>query len=132
MRFLVTVKMREDVGPPPPELAEAMGRGMEEMFASGVMLDAGGLFPTAVSTEIRVAQGEVFVTDGPYAEAKEVAGGYSILQAASSEEAVRLARRVAEIHRKFWPGWEGAVEVRQIAEPQPEAPATPGPAAPGA
>ena len=126
MRFLVTVKMREDVGQPPPELAEAMGRGMGEMFASGVMLDAGGLFPTAVSTEIRVAQGEVFVTDGPYAEAKEVAGGFSILQAASPEEAVRLARRVAEMHREFWPGWEGAVEVRRIADPPNEAPATPG------
>ncbi len=130
MRFLVTVKMREDVGPPPPELAEAMGRGMQELFASGVMLDAGGLYPTAVSSEIRVAQGEVLVTDGPYAEAKEVAGGYSILQAASAEEAVRLARRVAEIHREFWPEWEGAVEVRQIADPQ--APATLGPAASGA
>ena len=129
MRFLVTVKMREDVGPPPPELVEAMGRGIGEMFASGVMLDAGGLFPTAVSTEIRVAKGEVIVTDGPYAEAKEVAGGFSIVQVASPEEAVRLARRVAEIHHQFWPGWEGAVEVRRIADPLAEAPVTPGPAA---
>lgn len=117
MRFLVMVKMREDVGDAPPALVEAMGRGMAETFASGAMVDAGGLFPTALSTEIRLRGGQVTVTDGPYAEAKEVAGGFSILEVPSQEEAVRLARRVAELHQEFWPGWEGSVEVRRIAEP---------------
>jgi hypothetical protein len=55
MRFLVMVKMREDVGEAPPVLAEAMGRGIADALASGLMVDAGGLFPTALSTEIRVA-----------------------------------------------------------------------------
>jgi hypothetical protein len=117
MRFLVMVKMREDVGEAPPVLAEAMGRGIADALASGLMVDAGGLFPTALSTEIRVAGGQVTVTDGPYAEAKEVAGGFSILDVPSHEEAVRLARRVADLHREFWPGWEGSVEVRRIADP---------------
>ena len=117
MRFLVTVKMREDVGDVPPALSEAMGSDMGELFASGVMLDAGGLFPPALSTEVRVVAGEVTVTDGPYAEAKEVAGGFSILEVPSQEEAVRLARRVADLHRDLWPGWEGSVEVRRIADP---------------
>ena len=117
MRFLVTVKMREDIGTAPPALAAAMGRGIGEMLASGMMIDAGGLFPMALSTEIRVSGGHVTVTDGPYTEAKEVAGGFSILEVPSQEEAVRHARRVAELHREFWPEWEGSVEVRRIAAP---------------
>ena len=57
-------------------------------------------------------------TDGPYAEAKEVVGGYSIIEARSREEAVEGARRVIEIHRDYWPGWEGSVEVRPIFGPE--------------
>ena len=124
MRFMVTVKMRDDVGEAPAALQETMGRRMAEVFASGAMVDAGGLFPLAMSTEIRVAAGLVSVTDGPYAEAKEVAGGYSILDVPSHDEAVRLAREVAEIHREFWPSWEGSVEVRRIAGPTDGPPAS--------
>jgi hypothetical protein len=115
MRYMVTVSMREDVGAPPRELNEAMGREMGEALASGVMLDAGVLAPAARSTELRVAGGQLSVTDGPYAEAREVVGGYSIVQADSDEQAVTLARRVAEIHQEFWPGWQGSVEVRAIS-----------------
>jgi len=118
MRFMAFVKMAEDVGNPPPELVEAMGVALEAAFADGSILDAGGLYPTAQSTEVRLTGGRVVVTDGPYAEAKEVAGGYAVLEARSHEEAVAGARRVIEIHRDFWPGWEGSVEVRRIATPE--------------
>jgi hypothetical protein len=114
MRFLVFVKMAEDVGDAPAQLQEVMGRELGQAFADGSIVDAGGLWPTAQSTEIRVAGGELTVSDGPYAEAKEVVGGYSILEARSPEEAVAGARRVAEIHQQYWPGWEGSVEVRRI------------------
>ena len=117
MRYMVLVKMAEDVGDAPPRLHEAMGAALQEAFADGSMIDAGGLYPTAQSTEVRLAGGQVITTDGPYAEAKEVAGGYSIIEARSHEEAVAGARRVIEIHRDFWPGWEGSVEVRRIATP---------------
>lgn len=117
MRYMVFVKMPEDVGDAPAALVEAMGREMGEAFASGSMIDAGGLYPTAQSTEIRLTGGNVTVTDGPYAEAKEVVGGYSIIEARSQEEAVAGARRVIELHQEFWPGWEGSVEVRRIAGP---------------
>jgi hypothetical protein len=123
MRYLVFVKMAEDVGDAPPALQEAMGRAMSDAFAAGSMIDAGGLYPTAQSTEIRVANGAVSQTDGPYAEAKEVVGGYAILEARSQEEAVEGARRVAQIHVDFWPGWEGSVEVRRISEPEDGPPA---------
>jgi hypothetical protein len=123
MRYMVFVKMAEDVGEAPPALQEAMGQSMAEAFAAGSMIDAGGLYPTAQSTEVRVANGAVTQTDGPYAEAKEVVGGYAILEARSAEEAVEGARRVAQIHVDFWPGWEGSVEVRRITEPEDGPPA---------
>jgi hypothetical protein len=117
MRYMSMVKMAEDVGPPPAALVEAMGTAMQEAFADGSMIDAGGLHPTAQSTELRLRAGRITTSDGPYAEAKEVVGGYAIIEARSEEEALEGARRVLEIHKEFWPGWEGSVEVRRIAEP---------------
>jgi hypothetical protein len=114
MRFMVFVKMAEDVGDAPPALQQAMGEAMQEAFADGSMIDAGGLYPTAQSTEVRLAGGRVLTTDGPFAEAKEVVGGYAIIEARSPEEAIAGARRVIELHRDFWPGWEGSAEVRRI------------------
>ncbi len=117
MRFMVMIKMREDVGDAPEALQAAMGAEMGELFRAGVMLDAGGLYPSAASAEIRLRSGDLSVTDGPFAEAKEVVGGYSIVEVRSREEAVELGRRVIQLHKDHWPGWEGAAEVRQIAGP---------------
>ena len=114
MRYMVFVKMREDVGDAPEELHQAMGRAMGEAFATGLIVDAGGLYPTAQSTEIRLTGGTVNVTDGPYAEAKEVVGGYSIIEVRSHDEAVANARQVIDLHEQHWPGWEGSVEIRRI------------------
>jgi hypothetical protein len=118
MRFMVLVKMREDVGDAPAALHAVMGRELSQAFADGSIIDAGGLWPTAQSVEMRLANGAITVTDGPYAEAKEVAGGYSILEARSQEEAAAGARRVLQIHLENWPGWEGSVEVRRISGPE--------------
>lgn len=118
MRYMVFVKMAEDVGDAPIELQEAMGQAMGEAFASGSMIDAGGLYPTAQSTEIRLTGGNITTMDGPFAEAKEVVGGYAIIEARSHEEALQDARRVVELHLDHWPGWEGSVEVRRIAGPE--------------
>jgi hypothetical protein len=118
MRYMVFVKMAEDVGDAPPALVEAMGREMGEAFAAGSMIDAGGLYPTAQSTEMRLTGGTISTSDGPYAEAKEVVGGYSIIEARTHEEAVQGARRVLELHLEHWPGWEGSVEVRRISGPE--------------
>ena len=117
MRYMVFVKMSEDVGDPPPALVDAMGREMEMAFSDGTMVDAGGLYPPAQSTEIRLTAGTITTTDGPYTEAKEVVGGYSIIDVRCEEEAVADARRVLELHQQHWPGWEGSVEVRRIAGP---------------
>jgi hypothetical protein len=114
MRYMVFVKMAEDVGPAPQALFEVMGREMAEAFASGMMRDAGGLSGTNDRTEVRLRGGALSVTDGPFAEGREVIGGYSIIEVGSHEEAVASARRVMEIHQEYWPGWEGSAEVRRI------------------
>jgi hypothetical protein len=57
------------------------------------------------------------VTDGPFAEAKEVIGGWAILEAPSKAEALRIAREFMELHRKHWPEFEGESEVRPMFEP---------------
>jgi hypothetical protein len=114
---MVFVKMVEDSGDPPQELVDVMGAEMTKLFAAGSMLDAGGLYGTKDSTEIRLTAGEVTVTDGPYSEAKEVVGGWAIIEARSHEEAVEGAHRLIQIHKDYWPGWEGSVEVRRISGP---------------
>ena len=73
-------------------------------------------FGTA-SVEFRVRGGNLTVTDGPYAEAKEVIGGWAIVNFDSEEEARAEGQAMADLHLKHWPGWEGAVEIRRIAEP---------------
>jgi hypothetical protein len=62
--------------------------------------------------------GTITTYDGPYAEAKEVVGGFSIIEARSQAEAVEGARRVLELHKEHWSSWEGSVEVRQIFGPE--------------
>jgi hypothetical protein len=114
MRYITFVKMAEDIGDPPPALVEAMGKELEQAFADGTMIDAGGLSGMRDSTEIRLAARAITQTDGPYTEGKEVVGGYAITEVRSREEAVEGARRVVELHLEHWPGWEGSVEIRQM------------------
>ena len=116
MRYMIMVKAREDVGAPPPRLLEAMGRDMAELLQSGVMVEAGGLLPSVAGARVRLTGDRVAVTDGPFTEATELVGGYSIMQVDSHDEAVALGRRVIEIHQQFWPGWQGEAEVRRLAD----------------
>jgi hypothetical protein len=96
---------------------EAMSVGIGEMMRSGVMLDAGALLPSVAGTRVRLIGDRVAVTDGPFTEATELVGGYSVVDVASREQAVELATRLIEIHRAHWPGWHGEAEVRQLLEP---------------
>jgi hypothetical protein len=102
---------------------EAIGKASEEASRAGTLLDTGGLAPTAMSTRVRVSNGMVTVTDGPFSEAKEVVGGYGIVAANSRDEAVEGAVWLMNLHREHWPGWEGEAEVRQIMGPDDFPPA---------
>jgi hypothetical protein len=116
MRFMVFLNMKEGIGGPPQALVEEMGRLMAEGTANGTLLDTGGLYGTEDSKQISMRGGQVTVSDGPFAEAKEVVGGYAVIEVRDEAEAVEHARRIVEAH-KLWPGWEGFAEVRRIAGP---------------
>ena len=78
------------------------------------MIESGGLASSATGTRVRLSDGKVTVTDGPFAEAKEVFGGYAIFELKSKEEAIKNAVSFMELHRQYWPGWQGVTEIRQL------------------
>lgn len=110
MRYMGFVKMTEVDPQPPQALIDAMGEHMQKGFADGVLIDTGGLYATSYRTEVRVRGGEVTSTDGPFAEAKEVLGGFYLIEAADMDEAVRWAARIPA-------AWQGKVEVRPVQAP---------------
>ena len=97
MRYMMLVKSREGV-PPTPELMAAIGGLAQEMFAKGALVDMGGLAPSAAGARIRLARGTLSVTDGPFTEAKELVGGYAVMEAASKAEALEFGRRFMQVH----------------------------------
>ena len=118
MRFMMIVKHAEKQGPPPKQLMDAIAKLAEEETEAGTMLGSGGLAPTAQGARVRLSGGQVTVTDGPFAETKEVVGGYAQFELKSKKEAIESAVRFMEVHKKHWPGWEGETEVRQMFDPE--------------
>jgi hypothetical protein len=118
MQFLMLVKHGENPGPPPKEFLDAMAKLGENAAKSGTMIASGALVPIAKSTRVRLARGQVTAVDGPYTEAKEVVGGFAMFELKSKEEAIEGAVQFMELHKKYWPGWEGETEVRQVCGPE--------------
>ena len=114
MRFLAMVRSDPSVatGMPPQALMDAMAKLVQEGFQSGTLVDTGGL--RFQGARVRLRKGNVTVTDGPYAEAKEIIGGYAMVEVGSREEAMKVARDFMELHRVHWPEFEGECEVRQL------------------
>ncbi|HET7746296.1 MAG TPA: YciI family protein [Vicinamibacteria bacterium] len=117
-RYMFMVKGREPLQAPPPALMEAMGREAADLMKDGRMQETGGPAATAVSHRVRVDGGRVRVLDGPFSEAKEVVGGYAIMNCRDRAEALEAARWLMQMHADHWPGWEGETEVRQILGPE--------------
>ncbi len=122
MRFMMLVKSAESKGAPPKGFMEEMEKLGEEAIKAGTMVVSGGLAPTAASTRVRLSKGQITPIDGPFTEAKEVVGGFAILEVQSKKEALESAKRFMELHKKHWPGWEGETEVRQVLGPEDFAP----------
>ena len=120
MRFMMLVKGNTDYEagkPPSPALLEAIGKASEAQAAAGILLDAGGLLPSSAGALVRVERGKVKVIDGPFAEAKELIGGYAILKASSKEEAIEMGRGFMQLHVDvLGPEFSGELEVRQLYE----------------
>jgi hypothetical protein len=110
MRFLSIYKTAERGGPPTPEEMATMGKLVEDGMKAGSLLAVEGCMPSATGARIRLSNGKVAVTDGPFTESKEVIGGLAILQANSKEEAIELVRQFLEV------AGDGECEVRQLFE----------------
>lgn len=120
MRYLMMIKSAETEGPPSPELMAGVGRMIEEMSRSGVLLETGGLAPSARGARIKLTGAKLFVTDGPFAETNEVIGGYAILRANSKHEAVALGKQFMQLHADILgPAFSAECEVREMSDPPP-------------
>jgi len=119
MKYLAFIRHSEahrEAGPP-KALMEAMGRFVQKSLQDGSLVDTGGLLPSKDGFRVRLAKGAIKVIDGPFTETKEVIGGWAILNADSKAEALRVAEEFMELHRKYWPEFEGESEVRPMFEP---------------
>ena len=116
MRFMIIVKATRDseAGVMPDEKAlSEMAKYHEELQRAGVLLDASGLQATSKGWRIKYSGQKRTVVDGPFAEAKELIAGYTIMQVKSKEEAMEWARRFPN---PSLDGKEGEIEVRQLFE----------------
>ena len=116
MKYLTFIRHTEAhrASAPPAALMEAMGNFVQSAKAAGTLVDTGGLLPSQAGFRVRLEGGRITVTDGPFTEAKEVIGGWAILQTDSREEVVRIAVEFMELHRRHWPGFDGESEVRPM------------------
>jgi hypothetical protein len=114
MRFMLLVipKGYEKAAPgtmPEPKAVAAMMKYNESLQKAGVLLDLNGLHPPSAGARVSFSGGKATVTDGPFVEAKEVIGGYWMIQVKSKEEAVEWASRCPMSDHEM-------IEIRQVHE----------------
>lgn len=121
MRYMMFIKHTEDykMEEVPQSLFDAMGKFVGESMKNGSILDTAGLQPTVKGKRVRLAGGRLKLIDGPFTETKEVIGGYALVEAKSSDEALALAMRFMDLHREHWPAFEGECEVRPLENMEP-------------
>jgi hypothetical protein len=110
MRFLSIYKSAETGVAPTAEHMADMGKLIEEMAHAGVLLTTEGCLPTSRGARVRLAGSKLTVTDGPFAESKEVIGGFALLQVKSKEEALELTKRFLQV------AGDGECELRELIE----------------
>lgn len=111
MRYMMIVRSATDCEAgilPPKELIAAMDKFNQEMTRAGVMLSGEGLQPTSKGSRVTFKDGKSSVKDGPFAEVKELIGGFWMIEVKSKEEAIAWARRV--------PFQNGEIEIRKVSE----------------
>ncbi|HET9727753.1 MAG TPA: YciI family protein [Gemmatimonadales bacterium] len=118
MKFLMMIKHAESnrSQPIPQGLMDAMGEFVGEGLKSGILKDTAGLKPTSEGFRVRLSKGQLKVSDGPFTEAKEVIGGYALVELPSKQEALKVARQFMDLHRVHWPEFEGESEVRPLED----------------
>jgi hypothetical protein len=111
MRFMMLVKATKDYEAgvwPDEKLLSEMAGWSEELVKAGARLDTGRLQPSSQGVRVRYADGKLMVTDGPFAESKELIAGFCLIQVKSRDEAIEWAKRV--------PFQEGEIELRPLYE----------------
>src|SRR4051812_8039397 len=112
MRYLSMIRIDERSGQEPSEqLMQDMGKLIEELTRSGALVSTAGLRPTSEGVRVRLRNGKLTSTDGPFTETKEGIGGYAVLEAKSMQEAVELTKRFLRVHGEEW---DIECEVRQL------------------
>jgi hypothetical protein len=112
MRYMIMFRTEHDAeGIPPCKDMTEMQEFTAGLMEAGVVLGSEGLYPSARGARVRVTAGKVAVTDGPFAEAKELIAGYVMVRVRSREEAVELAGQFLQV------AGEGTAEVREVIEP---------------
>jgi hypothetical protein len=111
MRFLGYTLANEaetPTEPPHPELYEEMGKFVQEAISAGVIVATGGIAPTSEGVKINLKNGEFSVVDGPFTEAKELVGGWALMECRDLDEAVEWSKRFISVLG------EGEVRVRPV------------------
>ena len=115
MRFMVIVKADKDSEAgvmPSTQLLAEMGKYNEELVKAGVMLAGEGLQPSSKGARVKFSGSKRIVTDGPFAETKELIAGFWLIQVKSKEEAIEWVKRAPNP----MPGTESEIEIRQVFE----------------
>lgn len=110
MRFLGYTLADEStpIPPPSPQLMEEMGKFVEEATKAGVIVATGGIAPTAMGAKITLKDGKFTVVDGPFTEAKELVGGWALLECRDKDEAIEWSKRFVSVLG------EGEVRIRPV------------------
>src|SRR5579863_9954225 len=110
MKFLMTYEQSAQAAPTPEQMA-AIGAFTQEMVKSGFVVMTGGLERPTKGTRVKMAKGDFTVTDGPYAETKELIDGFALIQVDSKKEAIEVARKFMAI------AGDGQGEILQVFDP---------------
>jgi hypothetical protein len=101
MRYFMTVTPSREYlegKPPPQSLMDAMGPYMEKAVADGSLISTAGLKPLAEGTYLSSRGGRITMKDGPFAESKELIGGYAIMEFATKADAIKAATDFVNLH----------------------------------
>ncbi len=115
MRYMYLIYATPEMAasPPPARLMEEIGKLTAGQTS---MLSGGGLKTINQAVRAGVKGGKLTVTDGPFAESKEVMGGYAIFEHPTREAALESMRTFMELHVKYGEGWEGVCEMREMVD----------------
>ena len=107
MRFMILYRSaKESDAPPSQQEIAAVGQLIEGMAKAGVLIATDGLQPSSKGARVRISGGKFTVTDGPFAETKELIAGFAIVRVTSKGDAIELAKRFLKVMG------EGESEVR--------------------